>query len=215
MAQPNNHGGRFGKGSASTAESQNQRRLAGDAKEGQHELTLAYYRRRRIALVEKHELPTKGPPRQRHITGPTTVDYTGGLFLPGMRRWDGGPASVPVAYDLKGATGRTSYEHDPKLVHQLDYLLEAEAQGHLAFLWLVDDRAGWAWMLHGDHLRTLREWRPVRLCSRKGARDVVESYVPNIAASTVRQTATGWAPGYDWVRVARQVWNIPVPAGTF
>jgi penicillin-binding protein-related factor A (putative recombinase) len=187
------------------------RHAAGQSLEALVNLTGAWYARKGWAVFVENHVPTKvitrpterGMEKLRVATGKAIVDRSGHMVR-GFHLEPGARAFVPLYFDIKGFSGHSSYRHERDAVHQVEYLQDRQRDGALAFLLLIDDRAGRAWVLHSAaHLAALRAGAAVTVCERRGQYDFERHCLP-----TVGRTPDGSRdapPGYHFIPLLERV----------
>ena len=178
------------------------------------DLAGTWYARQGVGVFVRNHVPTKvvtrpGPDDRFHkvrvATGSAIVDYSGHIVRypdrsPGMREF------VPVYFDVKGfsGAGHASYSHERDALHQIGFLQERQRDGVLAFLLLVDDTAGMAWVLERPKdLATLAGGGRVPVCERRGRLEFGQHFLPHVKRTP--DGSRGQPPGYDFVPVLYRI----------
>lgn len=115
--------------------------------------------------------------------GGNPVDYTGHvnlMYLPNDRSWLPSPwnppppsndavrrVRIPVVFDAKRMATGLQYRHEPKLLHQLLQLREADTTGAAAFLLIHHVAFACAYLVGPHHLATLIQNKPLQLVEPK------------------------------------------------
>lgn len=178
------------------------RQKGGATKEELVGRSLAAYRARGEAVIVPVPPPIVGAPGRMRFAGTGPVDRVG--------RW----AGMPTAFDIKGVTGRSSYEHDVKALHQLSFLLEWTFPGDYAvgflllvdstleLMWIIADRPAFQVLLGGGSV-------PIRRSTKR----VIQHQLPVVHPETDLVKIAKGAPEYDFLGVLQRhlLRDAPMP----